>query len=202
MGDEIPFAVVESLRDEWDLETVSVHSDSSVEVKNDENFTTESISQVTAQTIVYSFVQHKKMPKSANSMVPGIGICSKKLIVNLYDCIEDILVTTGPVDLYAQLGGCSLNLRAVIILWLALNHGLFGNKTPEKYRSNTADFHHVLGPVQLKAYLNESEQPFKAELDEEYLFKFFHDLNEETADSQDDITEYITDRMHVSLSLK
>lgn len=194
--DEVPFTFIESQEDSGDSDAVSLTSDSSVEVKRDENFIAESISQVTAQTIVYSFVQHRKNPVSQTSLTPGIGICSEKMILYLYDCVEDILLTSGPVDLYARLGGCSLNARAVIILWLVLNHNLFGNKTPDKYITYTAAFHHVLGPVQLEAYKNESEQPLRTKLDEEDLLKC---LNEETASCQDDITEYIPERKSVSL---
>lgn len=122
----------------------------------------ENLSQITAQTLVHSFVQHRKNPTHSCSLVPGIGVCSEKMIVYLYDCVEDILLTTGPIDLYAQMGLLGLNARGVIILWLILNHNLFSNKTPGRYKGYTAAFQHVLGPVQLEEYKNKSEQPFRA----------------------------------------
>ncbi|XP_053407484.1 uncharacterized protein LOC128559538 [Mercenaria mercenaria] len=182
MDDEIPLTVVETEGNEVDFDMVSVSSDSSVEVKKvkkGDDFTPESLSQLLAQAIVNSFVQKGKNPKSHNSMVPGIGLCSKRLIVSLYDCVDDILVTTGPIDLQSQIGRFKINLRTVIILWLALNHGLFGNKTPKQYTKYTAEFHKVVGPVQLEAYMNESEQPLKTRLDEGYSSKYFNDVSEE-----------------------
>ncbi|XP_045196059.2 uncharacterized protein LOC123551294 [Mercenaria mercenaria] len=181
--DKVSLSVVAPPEDD----AVSVTSDSSLEIKKGENFTTESVSQVVAQTVMCSFVQQRKNPTQPCALVPGIGICSEKLIVYLYDCVEDILLTTGPLDLYAQMGLFGLNPRAIIILWLILNHKLFSNKTPERYKGYMANFHHVLGPVQLEAYKNESEQPFRARPgEEEDILKIF---NEEHVSFEDDLTE-------------
>ncbi|XP_045211258.2 uncharacterized protein LOC123562717 [Mercenaria mercenaria] len=199
LGEQVPVSVVEAAGDKGNADAVSVMSDSWVEVEKDDTFSPESISQVMAQTIVNSFVQHKRNPVSSNSLVPGIGIYSKKMVVYMYDCVEDILLTSGPVALHADMNASGLNYRAIIILWLGLNYKLFGNATPPKYKHYTSDFHHVIGPVQLERYKQETEQPFKGKLDEEDFVKLFNEAKE-TACSQDKVSEFVPERKSISLN--
>lgn len=193
---EVPFTVVETAENLDMSDLASVSSDSSIEVKKGDHFTPDAIAQVTAQTIVYSFVQHKKNKKSKTTMVPGIGMCAKKLVVYLYDCVEDILVTTGPVGLFAQIGEHNLDPRTVIILWLALNYGLFGNKTPDTLDAYKASFHYVLGPAQLEVYKSECTQPCRARSDVGDLFKCWA---EERVSFRFNVKQYLPERKSIPL---
>lgn len=194
----MPLTVVEASED-LHVDVASDCSDSSLEEKRGEKFSSATLSPIMAQTIVFSFVHHKKDLSLQNSLVPGIGIHSEKLFLYLYDCVEDVFLTTGPVDLYARVGVGGLNVRAVIMLWFVLNFRLLGSGVPEKYKKHKAEFHEVLGPKQLGVYMNDSEQPFTAKYIEKDLCKC---MEEEVASFNDDLNKNLPERKSIVLKTK
>lgn len=142
-----------------DVSLQSHSSDVSDEVKNRHFFTANDYSQILAQTIVFSFLQNKiNASWSLSSLVPGIGISAKKLIISMYDCQEDVLLQSKPMDLCLLEGG--LNCRTIVYLWLVLNHKLFCTGIPEQLKMYKAQFHDHLGPDYLKLYTKEVTKPF------------------------------------------
>lgn len=156
-GKDVPMMVIETPQDS---DAGSVHSDSSVEVKNSNNFSPGDYSQILAQTMVFSFLQNKlNASGSENSLVPGVGICADKLIIFLYDCKEDVLLQSTQMKLFSSQGEEVLSCRAVVILWLVLNYGIFCTGIPDKYKQYKADFHERLGPDYLQIYMKEVTKP-------------------------------------------
>lgn len=156
-GKEIPLSVV---GEKEDSDSASVSSDSSIEVKRDRVFTATALQQVMAQTIVFSFLQRKlNGGKSSNCLVPGIGICSEQLILYMYDCEADVLLEAMPLDIFSDHGPEVLHIRGVVVLWLLLNYGEFGNCIPDKFKTYKSEFHQDLGEKFLDIYMNKVVKP-------------------------------------------
>lgn len=158
-GKEIPLTVVDAADAEIS-DTDSVSSISTIEVKKDSKFSPCALQQVMAQTIVFSFLQHKENKDLKDGfLVPGIGICAEKLIVYMYDSKKDILLESLPIDIFSNDGPYVLHLRAVVVLWLLLNYGDFGTAVPKKFKDYTSEFHNVIGKELLDMYSYEVKKP-------------------------------------------
>lgn len=108
--EEVPVCVEETPTEEAciDSECYPAYSDSSIEVNH--------LEQLMAQAIVFSFLQNKKNKGILKTfLVPAIGICGKKLVIHLYDCLEDVLLEIFPLPWWLKglHGQKELNLRAV-----------------------------------------------------------------------------------------
>lgn len=85
----MPFSVMESEADD----SASCTSDSTVGV--------DILQSALAQTIVYSFLLFNESNGGFNpSLVPSIIIAGEKLVVHMYDCKEDILLASRPLELF------------------------------------------------------------------------------------------------------
>ncbi|KAL4217996.1 hypothetical protein ACF0H5_022734 [Mactra antiquata] len=130
--------------------------ESDVEMKTSEKCSNDK-QQVIAQTIVFSFLQHKLNAKGVNCFVPGLGVSSEKLIFYMYDCVEDVLLCGLPLDLFKSAG--KIRIRTAVVLWLLLNYDIFGNAFPPNVKKHKANFHDHLGKNILDMYMNEVQQP-------------------------------------------
>lgn len=130
------------------------------EAETDRVLLSDDLQQMMAETIVFSFWQHKQSGNaSSNCLVPGIGISDEKLIVCMYDCEADVLLEALPLDIFSDHGPEILHIRAVIVLWLLLNYKEFGNRIPDKFINYKSEFHQVLGPKYLDIYKNKVQKP-------------------------------------------
>ena len=105
-----------------DTETES--SVSSVEIKVDNALAVEM--QLTAQSIVFSFLQKKdNKDKMISSLVPAISITLQNYQLMCYDSEEDILMSTiadsEDTELFDDTKK-SLKYTSVVVLWMALNY--------------------------------------------------------------------------------
>ena len=135
---------------------ISEKSVSSIEIKSHENFTEGDASQLLAQTIVFSFLQNKyNKNKMKNSLVPGIGISTKYLYINLYDSVNDVFLSTHSV---AMFGVGKLLVDKVVLLWLTLNYRYFCTGITEEMMKCKADFHRRLDDM-LPEYAHNVKRP-------------------------------------------
>lgn len=136
----------------------SLSISSSTEIKSSKTFSDADISQIIAQTIVFSFYQRKKnKEKLKNYLIPGIGISTKSLVVFFYECEEDVLLLTDSLDLTARCDS-EMNIGAVVFLWLTLNYKLFCSGITEEMKKYKADFFVEAGKL-LDVYRNEVTRP-------------------------------------------
>ncbi|XP_065825992.1 uncharacterized protein [Oscarella lobularis] len=99
------------------------------EVKRDEELR-KHVPQTAAQTIIYSFVHHRRRPHE-NTLVPGILITKDSFLVVMYDCVNDILLElTRSVKFLSETGEFSLS--SIAFLWTVLHHSLFLNSIEYK----------------------------------------------------------------------
>ncbi|XP_045166356.2 uncharacterized protein LOC123529858 isoform X2 [Mercenaria mercenaria] len=142
---------VACMRDEEDQDDLSV---SSMEMEaSDFNF--KDFKQIVAQTIVFSFLQKKTCGnKLKNSLIPGIGMSKKKLIVVFYDAENDILLSTKPILLF---GDKEIVYSALVFLWLTLNYKEFCTGIPDALKEFKASF--LPDPVLHQMYIERVERP-------------------------------------------
>ena len=110
---------------------VAVERDTETLAESDEGFRkpTNGLPQVTAQTIVYSLIHHRRYPRE-NPLVPGILFSETSFTVVMYDCVDDVLLQlSDSVELINP--GRVFNAASVAFLWTVLHHGMFLN-WPEK----------------------------------------------------------------------
>ena len=128
------------------LETQSV---SSVEIKTGER-------QLLAQTIVFSFIQHKyNRQKMKNCLVPGIGIDSKNLLVYFYDSENDLLLGSTYLETFLN---DYLAVENVVFLWLTLNYRHFCSGPDELMKKYPSGFVKLAGE-HIEKYRNEVKIP-------------------------------------------
>ena len=136
-------------------------SDSAVEVKtNGDDFQTE-ISQMLAQTIVFSFLQRKQNCKALeHALIPSIAVNGKNVIVHLYDCENDVLLQSCPGELFGfdEDDNAKLSLPAVVLIWLTLNYKCFCTGVLESMKEYKATFFDLVGES-LQIYQNEVQKP-------------------------------------------
>ena len=92
-----------------------------------------------------------------NYLIPGIGINNDKLIVFMYDCVNDFLLGTHSLDLFEE---GDVYVSVIIVLWLVLNYRLFCSGLIEDFKSYKANFRRLLGDDYLKHYEKEVCMPF------------------------------------------
>ena len=126
---------------------------SSIETKPNER----DQNQLLAQTVVFSFLQQKynKM-KMKNSLIPAVGISTKQLYIHLYDCENDVCLSSDP-DLQMS-GGGKLIVEIVVLLWLTLNYRYFCTGITEEMRKCKADFHRRLDDM-IYEYIDNVKRP-------------------------------------------
>ena len=136
----------------------SESSVSSIEIKSSNHFSDIDESQLIAQTIVFSFLQHK-YNKSAldNFLIPAIGISTSHLYVNLYDCENDVFLSSDKK--LKILAGGKLFVETVVLLWLALNYRDFCTGITEEMGTNKADFHRRVDDDLLCEYRDNVKRP-------------------------------------------
>lgn len=95
-----------------------------------------------AQTNVFSFLQHKcNADKWKHFLIPCIGLSAEKMIVYMYDCVDDVLLGVPSSDLFSTVRPNYFEVTSVIFLWLLLNYGLFGTGVPEKLKKYKSGLH-------------------------------------------------------------
>ena len=116
-------------------------------------------SQMIAQTIVFSFLQHKYNGMwLKHFLVPAIGISASHLYVNMYDCENDVLLSSEK-ELKISSGG-KLFVETVVLLWLALNYRDFCTGITEEMIDIKAGFHRRVDDDMLSEYRDNVKRPF------------------------------------------
>lgn len=77
--------------------------------------------QLAAKTIVQSFYYRQVYPERENSLIPGVGVSSTRLVFYFYDSVHDVLLGSSRFPL-AAFSPFEINFTAVIALWMVLNH--------------------------------------------------------------------------------
>jgi len=132
--------------------SVCSSNESIVEVKPSNIFVEKDYKKMLAQSIVFSFLQHKQneLLEIDNSLIPSLGICRSNVIVHFYDCKNDVLLQSFPLPLFID---HSLNINAVVFLWLTLNHNYLSSGITEEMKVYKANFHQKVGD-RLEIYQN------------------------------------------------
>lgn len=78
-----------------------------------------------AQTIVFSFLQRKRLPEFPNLLIPNILISTQEFRIIMYDAVNDILMCSVPLPIFQPYPSNSLEIASIIILWMVLNHRIF-----------------------------------------------------------------------------
>ena len=81
----------------------------------------ESVDQVIAQTIVFSFLQQARHPEYNHSLIPGISACENELRFYFYDSVNDVLLTSTSINLMERYG-VRFNDAAALTAWLVVNY--------------------------------------------------------------------------------
>ena len=94
-----------------------------LEAKNE--FTVGDIDQITAQAVVSSFTHHFRH-REQNPLIPAIGIAAIEgsLVIVMYDCEQDVLLTSDHVQ-WLDMDERQLSREGVVLLWLTIHHRLF-----------------------------------------------------------------------------
>ena len=108
--------------------------------------------QLLAQTIVFSFIQHKyNRQKMQNCLVPGIGIGTKNLLIYFYDSENDLLVGSTYLETFLS---DYLAVENVVFLWLTLNYRHFCSGPDELMNKYPSGFVKLAGD-HIEKYRNE-----------------------------------------------
>jgi hypothetical protein len=133
--DTVPIAVLLPGVLDADTEEDSATEDlSQIEVKSEE--LDSHLSQIVAQTIVFSFHQKKHFPML--HFVPSIAVSQDAMQFHFYDSEKDLYFVTGKLELFNFRG--KLHLNTVLITWLVLNHRLFMSEGTEGMKRGTKSF--------------------------------------------------------------
>ena len=147
--DGVPVFIGESTNDD-----VSV---SSVDESLDERISQDVYTQMIAETLVFSFLQHKQNFGILRPyLIPSIGIVNEKFIIYMYDCEKDVLLGTCALNLFYK---DEVDVRSIIVLWLVLNYKLFCSGLIDDFKSFHAEFHTLIGAKYVQRYRNEVTMP-------------------------------------------
>ncbi|XP_045173068.2 uncharacterized protein LOC123534740 [Mercenaria mercenaria] len=103
-----------------------------------ESFSEKDLTQLRAQTILFSFLQHKlNKDLLKNCLIPGIGMNAKELVIFFYDCENDVLLSSKTLQLFR---GKELSLSVVLFLWLTLNYRHFCSGVAEGMKGFKSTF--------------------------------------------------------------
>ena len=114
--DEVPVLV--PLEDRPDSPIGGTHS--AVEVKPSIDLVTSCRAQLSSEAIVFSFWIRKNHPELKNFLIPSIAVSKKQVAFCFYDCENDILLETPPINLTIQ--AQMLDKSTIVTLWLVLNY--------------------------------------------------------------------------------
>ena len=152
-GDQVPTAEEDTAEDS-DIE-IEIYSALAAEM------------QLTAQSIVFSFLQNKyNKDRMKSRLVPAISISLKNYQIICYDSEQDILVSTVADSADTRLFDDtikSLNYCSVVALWMTLNYRLLCSGVPTnskkiRLRNVKAEFFERVGD-HLNLYEEEVERP-------------------------------------------
>ena len=156
MDDHLP---VHILKDQQDFSDDSV---SSFDIKTNNNFDdADNQNQLLAQTIVFSFLQMKyNRLKLRHSLIPSIGIGTKHLCINLYDCINDVLLSSDTaLEMFGECGRKrKVLVEIVVLLWLTVNYRYFCTGITKEMQKFKADFHRRVDDM-INVYFDEVKRP-------------------------------------------
>ena len=162
MEDNLPVQLLQEQDEPQDEPQDYERSVSSVEVKSKENFLDADQNQLLAQTIVFSFLQMKyNKRKLTHSLIPAIGISTKHLYINLYDCINDVYLKSDALKMFGELHGKGkkhLLPEIVVLIWLTLNYRYLCTGITEEMKNCKADFHKLLDDM-ITIYSNKVKRP-------------------------------------------
>lgn len=94
--------------------------------------------QLIAETIVYSFLRKKRHPEYGQFLFPCIGVNRKEMVVYFYDSENDVLLQSSPISLHSLAG--NVNLVAIVVSWLVINHEYLCDGLPESLKEKTSGF--------------------------------------------------------------
>lgn len=147
----LPVTIGESLDDDMSM--------SADEIKTSEKCIGDLYHQIMAETIVFSFLQHKQnFRKLKNYLIPGIGIISQTLIIFMYDCESDVLLSSCLMPFFNKAG---IIPSSVMVLWLVLNYKPFGTGLIDEIKEFLSNIHRLLGEEKLEQYKTKVCRPFR-----------------------------------------
>ena len=161
MENNLPVQLLKEPLDTQDTQDCTEGSVSSIEIKSNENFVDADEKQLLAQTIVFSFLQMKYNElKLKHSLIPAIGISTKHLYINFYDCINDVYLSSDTaLEMFDERGGkCRVLVEIVVLLWLTLNYRYFCSGITEEMKNCKADFHKRLDDM-ISVYSEKFQRP-------------------------------------------
>jgi hypothetical protein len=88
------------------------------------------LSQIIAQTIVFSFHQKKHFPML--HFVPSIAVSENAIQFHFYDSENDLYFVSGELNLFHANG--TLHLTTVLATWLVLNHRYLSSEGTEEMK--------------------------------------------------------------------
>lgn len=179
--DDIPVIVQEE-----DIPCETKHS-SATHAVNSESFSLETEAQLKAQTITFSHLQARfNKLRLRNSLIPGLAISEKYVLVNFYDFENDVLLTSDDL-LLINAKEKELAYPVVMFLWLTLNYRLFCSGLTDEMKRFKAGFFDVVDmdffiknverPLHIKPSEEKSSKP-RCSLNPAYRFKPPPVLNE------------------------
>ncbi|XP_045158004.1 uncharacterized protein LOC123524120 [Mercenaria mercenaria] len=149
-------STVEQTLDDTGTDVSDDRSVSSVENKASPDFKRKDLMQIKAETIVFSFLQHKlKKGILENTLIPSIGISSRSLLLTFYDSQNDVLLSSKAIRLFDQ---NTIIVSPVVALWLTLNYKLFCTGVTKRMTKYKADFFKRVDDL-LNEYSDHVEKP-------------------------------------------
>ncbi|XP_069102358.1 uncharacterized protein [Argopecten irradians] len=112
--------------------------------------------EIMAETIVFSFLQKKNHPEDDHFLYPCIGIKGDEMVVYFYDAEHDVMIESTPVPLHvkSRTSMGHINLTAVVVSWLVINHKYLCSGLPDVLQTKKAHFFDTV-ESKLSAYQNE-----------------------------------------------
>lgn len=111
--------------------------------------------QIIATTILFSFFQQQRHPESSHYLIPCIGISSTEMVIYFYDSEHDVLLESSGINIgTAVKDTLAVNVVAVIVAWLVVNHKYLCSGLMDILKAEKAHFFSKVGS-KLSVYQNQ-----------------------------------------------
>lgn len=109
--------------------------------------------QLTAETIVFSFLQKSQHPERTHFLTPCIGIGNNELMLMFYDSEHDVLMESSVIPLTRE-NEKKFSVEAIMVTWLTVNYKFLCSGLTEEMIPYKANFFEQ-AKGRLKLYQNE-----------------------------------------------
>ncbi|OWF44905.1 uncharacterized protein LOC110457735 [Mizuhopecten yessoensis] len=99
--------------------------------------------QIIAETIVFSFLKKQRNREKDAFLFPCVAVSDQDMVIYFYDSFHDILLESSKIPLHGVLTGPvtgSVNLIAVLVSWLVVNHKYLCDGVVEEMKTTRAGF--------------------------------------------------------------